>query len=203
MIGKRGKLGKLHIRVRNEHPRLKEKQIMKTEFKAKFLQHINKRRQDQGFTLIELLVVIIIIGILSAIALPSFLSQANKAKQTEAKQYVSSINKGVQAYYAENTKFTTDITLLGLGLKTQTTNYSYTIGVTTAGGVTSAANPSAEAAATLKGYAGAVAVTAPDASGAAGTQTVLCETTKPGNPPGAITLLGSDTTCNGMTLVTK
>lgn len=175
---------------------------MKTEFKAKFLQHINKRRQDQGFTLIELLVVIIIIGILSAIALPSFLSQANKAKQTEAKQYVSSINKGVQAYYAENTKFTTDIALLGLGLKTETTNYGYAIGATGAGGVTSAATPNAATLASLKGYAGAVAVTAPDASGASGTQTILCETTSPGAPV-AITLAGSGTVCNGMTLVTK
>ena len=74
---------------------------MKTEFKAKFLQHLQQRRQDQGFTLIELLVVIIFIGILSAIALPSFLNQANKAKQSEAKQYIASINKGQQAYYAE------------------------------------------------------------------------------------------------------
>ena len=175
---------------------------MKTEFKAKFLQHINKKRQDEGFTLIELLVVIIIIGILSAIALPSFLSQANKAKQTEAKQYVSSINKGVQAYYAENTKFTQDIALLGLGLKTQTTNYTYTIGATGAGGVTSAAAPNAATAASLKSYAGAVAITAPDASGASGTQTILCETTSP-IPPVAITLAGSGTVCNGMTLVTK
>ena len=74
---------------------------MKTEFKAKFLQHLQQRRQDKGFTLIELLVLIIIIGILSAIALPSFLNQANKAKQSEAKQYIASINKGQQAYYAE------------------------------------------------------------------------------------------------------
>jgi type IV pilus assembly protein PilA len=179
---------------------------MKTEFKAKFLQHINKKRQDEGFTLIELLVVIIIIGILSAIALPSFLSQANKAKQTEAKQYISSINKGIQAYYAENTKFTTDIALLGLGLKTQTTNYNYTIGpagVAPAGGATSAATPNADTLASLKGYAGAVAVTAPDASGASGTQTILCETTVPNAPP-AITLAGSNTVCGtAMTLVTK
>lgn len=178
---------------------------MKTEFKAKFLQHLQQRREDKGFTLIELLVVIIIIGILSAIALPSFLSQANKAKQTEAKQYVSSVNKGLQAFYAESNKFTTDVTLLGLGLKTQTTNYAYTIGdkgtQAITGGATSAATP---IVGSLKGYAGAVALTAPDASGASGTQTILCETTGVAAPT-AITLTGSNTACPAptMTLVTK
>jgi prepilin-type N-terminal cleavage/methylation domain-containing protein len=98
---------------------------MKTEFKAKFLQHVAKRNKEEGFTLIELLVVIIIIGILSAIALPSFLSQANKAKQSEAKQYVSSLNKGQMALYTEATKFSTSIDELGVGIKTQTTNYQY------------------------------------------------------------------------------
>ena len=149
---------------------------MKTEFKAKFLQHINKRRQDQGFTLIELLVVIIIIGILSAIALPAFLNQANKAKQSEAKQYVSSINKGQQAYYAENTKFGSDIAILGLGLKTLTSNYAYTVG-TTADGATTLGNPVATTASALKGYAGGVGlVTAGEAKT---TQSILCQVSGP------------------------
>lgn len=99
---------------------------MKTELKAKFLQNIlSKKKEDEGFTLIELLVVIIIIGILSAIALPSFLNQANKAKQSEAKTYVGSMNRGQQAYYLENSEFTTDVNELGIGIKTQTELYDY------------------------------------------------------------------------------
>jgi type IV pilus assembly protein PilA len=172
---------------------------MKTEFKAKFLQHINKRRQDQGFTLIELLVVIIIIGILSAIALPSFLSQANKAKQSEAKQYISSINKGQQAYFAENTVFADQVTSLGIGLKTQTSNYTYGIGVP-GGGATAGATPGAGSP--LKSYAGAVGlVTAGEAKT---TSSILCEGGA-GVPPTGLT--GPDgsaaPTCGTMTEVTK
>ncbi|NET17607.1 MAG: prepilin-type N-terminal cleavage/methylation domain-containing protein [Okeania sp. SIO1H6] len=137
---------------------------MKTEFKAKFLQHVAKKRKEEGFTLIELLVVIIIIGILSAIALPSFLNQANKAKQSEAKQYTASINKGQQAYYAENSKFVVPggdgsaaISELGLGLRTQTANYKYEI-ISAAGGDDTQGMASAAAPATpaLAGYVGVV-----------------------------------------------
>jgi type IV pilus assembly protein PilA len=146
---------------------------MKTEFKAKFLQHINKRRQDQGFTLIELLVVIIIIGILSAIALPSFLSQANKAKQSEAKQYISSLNKGQQAFYAEKGTFVSNINelgSLGLGLKSVTNNYTYAIA-----GAPSGAYATAQGVTGLRNYAGGVTLVVAPGAEAASTQTILCE----------------------------
>ncbi|MGB2926265.1 MAG: type IV pilin-like G/H family protein [Limnothrix sp.] len=94
-------------------------------FSFKLLQQLNQKKADKGFTLIELLVVIIIIGILSAIALPAFLNQANKARQSEAKQALGAINRGQQAYYLERQGFATDLDKLGLGVASFTQNYTY------------------------------------------------------------------------------
>ncbi|MEH1856984.1 MAG: type IV pilin-like G/H family protein [Nostoc sp.] len=152
---------------------------MKTELKAKFLQHIlNKKNENEGFTLIELLVVIIIIGILSAIALPSFLNQANKAKQSEAKTYVGSMNRAQQAYYLENTSFSSTIGALGLGIATQTVNYKYQATVATGGSVVTNQAIVVNNTAPLKSYIGGVEVTTQSATSEATTVAVLCEAAK-------------------------
>ncbi|MGA1601802.1 MAG: type IV pilin protein [Prochlorothrix sp.] len=87
------------------------------------------KAENEGFTLIELPVVIIIIGVLSAIALPSFLNQANKARESEGKQYIGSMNRAQQAYFLERQRFTSSMSNLGLGIQTSTSNYSYSLHV--------------------------------------------------------------------------
>jgi len=54
-------------------------------------------------------------------------NQQNKARQSEAKQYNAFMNKGQQAYYAEYGRFTSSLQELGIGIKSETENYSYSI----------------------------------------------------------------------------
>ena len=156
---------------------------MKSEFKTKLIQHmLNKKNGEQGFTLIELLVVIIIIGILAAIALPSFLNQANKAKQSEAKTYVGTLNKGQQAYYTEKNKFGSDVAILGVGVKTDTENYTFASAGTTAATVTGnfATSTGTAKAVALRGYSGRVQLHTVVSTSDVTSLAVLCEQNQAG-----------------------
>lgn len=164
---------------------------MKTELKAKFLQHLTSKRKDEGFTLIELLVVIIIIGILSAIALPSFLNQASKAKQSEAKTSIGSINSAQTSYRNEGNRFATNIGELALGLPTSTDNYSYIIsaGTDTAQILAHAKDTS------LKGYTGGNTKYPEGVDSQSAIASVICEVKIAGTAaPTAPTLLTTATT---------
>lgn len=66
----------------------------------------NKPHNEDGFTLIELLVVILIIGILAAIAIPSFLNQREKGQDACAKTMVRTMQTAMETYYTDYNSYT-------------------------------------------------------------------------------------------------
>lgn len=97
-----------------------------------FIPHYFSPRQhpDQGLTLLELLVAIVIVGILSALAVPSMLQQSLKAQQAVAQSYIGSVNRAQQTYRLEFPVFANNMTNLGIALPLASDQYTFQFGTT-------------------------------------------------------------------------
>ncbi|NJL85729.1 MAG: pesticin [Leptolyngbyaceae cyanobacterium SM1_1_3] len=70
------------------------------------------------------MVVIIMVGILSAIALPAFFNQVQRARQADAQSKIGVILRAQQAYYMENAQFANNLESLKIGIR-ESADYAY------------------------------------------------------------------------------
>jgi type IV pilus assembly protein PilE len=93
------------------------------------------RAHERGITLIELLTVIVVLGILAAIAVPSYRSYLIRANRSDAKSALLQLQAAQEKFYIQNGAYTDkvkDAPPAGLGLPEITTHGFYKISVTLA-----------------------------------------------------------------------
>lgn len=86
--------------------------------------------KERGFSLIELMIVVAIIGLLAAIAIPSFMMFQGKARQVEARTNLRALWMSQKTYYQEHDTFDSRLNVIGYQPE-RGNRYAYYVGDTT------------------------------------------------------------------------
>lgn len=105
------------------------------------------RREESGFTLIELAIALAILGILVAIAVPTYLGVRNRAYDAEAKQALGEIRTMAWSYFLEvgSWEKADDLAALGMDAGHTTEHWEYNVVANAADSIAICAEPTADA----------------------------------------------------------
>jgi len=84
-------------------------------------------RRQKGFTLIELMIVVVVIGVLAAIALPSYREYAARARRADAKNALADVELAMEKWRANNIRYTSTLADLNMTVTSEDGFYSLTI----------------------------------------------------------------------------
>jgi type IV pilus assembly protein PilE len=101
---------------------------------ARFQLPLRDRARSKGFTLVELLIAVLVLGVLLAVALPSFNSSLRKGRRSDAFAALTAVQQAQERWRSLHPAYAADTDLTvprptGLGLASTTTSLAYGISI--------------------------------------------------------------------------